>query len=620
MSAEQLCDALAAAGFDGDGPLDPESLEWAFLQGEDSRRMLAWLCACLRPANVLSATDLELYEQLELEGKLLEGEDLDLALDSILAFSDNGENRADTFLSEESLKDIRDSKLALRDEVSDLETQLASLEWKLDILTAQATTITQGKKSRSSAKTRANGQLTDLDEKLAKRSLEMNAVLGKLVATTQELSYYHSEDAIGIYLSYSDFQSYINSNLACTKELNKWFSKKFEKGPLQLVIKEDKFRGDPVKSQHFVVELKQINSLDMLACWWQLEFPYCPPPLYGFAKSERRYIEAQAEYAKEEAMLSTLRSQLASQQSYADSHSLRRKNSELAEELKDLSLHVHECLSETITGQCANLAQLEGANILQGDHGLKLLRQECYISHQKKFINHLVNLLAVSQFLKITCQLEKRTKILSAYSLLKALELELHSYLSSVDGRLDRYHSIDQAACEMFEEGSIDDRDSFLHAVRDILSSHSSSQALTSTYVSSYGLIEQISELRDELFYLQHELENVLPRERGRCVDELCRMIRTLEQILSVPLTDIEAKLTPWPLAQALEELEMISQQVSASVHELTMARDGKAEILQQPSRNAQQERRVFSDFFCNPGRLENQVQALLSRVRALPE
>jgi hypothetical protein len=67
----------------------------------------------------------------------------------------------------------RDSKLALRAEVDDLEKLLASLEWKLDLLTAQATAITQGKKSRSSAQIRASGQLTGLDEKLAKRSLEV---------------------------------------------------------------------------------------------------------------------------------------------------------------------------------------------------------------------------------------------------------------------------------------------------------------------------------------------------------------------------------------------------------------------------------------------------------------
>jgi hypothetical protein len=54
-----------------------------------------------------------------------------------------------------------------------LERQLASLEWQLDMLTAQATTITQGKKSRVSAKTNPNIQISRLDEKLAKRSLEV---------------------------------------------------------------------------------------------------------------------------------------------------------------------------------------------------------------------------------------------------------------------------------------------------------------------------------------------------------------------------------------------------------------------------------------------------------------
>ncbi|RLN35791.1 AUGMIN subunit 3-like isoform X1 [Panicum miliaceum] len=654
MSAKQLCDALAAAGFDGDGPLDPDSLEWAFLQGDDSRRMLAWVSARLRPGNVISATDLELglavkpgeqkglhekthtlayacfencvwfklgmhdlyrrvLEFVHREMQLLKYDDQTDICNGSQAYTGNRcmncryeqlemEGKLLEIVSSTPLSSESDSKLALRAEVSDLEKQLASLEWKLDLLTAQATTITQGKKSRSSAKTRANGQLTGSDERFAKRSLEMNAVLGKLAATTQELSYYHSEADIGVYLSYCDFLCYVRSNLGCTKELNRWFSKKFEKGPLQLVVKDDKSRGDFVNSHHFVVQLNRINSI--------------------FAKSKMRYIEAQAEYVKEEAIVSTLRTQLASQQSYIhqDSHSLRRKSSEFAEELKDLSLNVQKCLSETVTGLCADLAQLACANILEGGHNVKLLRQECYISHQKKFINYLVNQLTAHRFLKISCQLEKRAKISSAYLLLKAIELELHSYLSAVDVRLDRYHSIDQAASEMFEEGSVDDRDSFLHAVRDILSSPSSSQAMAPTYVSLYGLVEQISELQDELQYLQHEAENVLPRERGRCTDELCRMVQTLEQILGVLLSDEQPKLTPWPLAQWLEELETVSQQVSASVTDVTLARDQKAEILKQPSRNAQQKRQVFVDFFCRPGRLENEVKELVSRVRGLPE
>ena len=56
--------------------------------------------------------------------------------------------------------------------------------------------------------------------------------------------------------------------------------------------------------------------------------------------------------------------------------------------------------------------------------------------HFLQFINYLVNQLAAHRFLKISCQLEKRAKISSAYLLLKAIELELHSYLSAVDVRL----------------------------------------------------------------------------------------------------------------------------------------------------------------------------------------
>jgi len=53
-----------------------------------------------------------------------------------------------------------------------------------------------------------------------------------------------------------------------------------------------------------------------------------------------------------------------------------------------------------------------------------------------QFINHLVNQLAADLFLKITCQLEEQIKISSAYSFLKAVELELQGYFSAVDGRL----------------------------------------------------------------------------------------------------------------------------------------------------------------------------------------
>jgi HAUS augmin-like complex subunit 3 len=64
------------------------------------------------------------------------------------------------------------------------------------------------------------------------------------------------------------------------------------------------------------------------------------------------------------------------------------------------------------------------------------LSDDVDISSFLQFINHLVNQLAAHRFLKIACHLERRTKISGAYSLLKAIEMELQSYLSAVNGRL----------------------------------------------------------------------------------------------------------------------------------------------------------------------------------------
>lgn len=112
-----------------------------------------------------------------------------------------------------------------------------------------------------------------------------------------------------------------------------------------------------------------------------------------------------------------------------------------------------------------------------------------------------------------------------------------------------------QAASEVQEHGAVDDRDTFLHGVRDLLSIHSSrfwnsfclhqimqsfifvlwsvlflqtdfiycvdSQGALPTYVSAHGLVQQIAGLQSDLQSLQLELETALPEDRRRCVNEL---------------------------------------------------------------------------------------------------
>lgn len=614
MSGARLCSLLGELGYGAAEALDPDSFEWPF-QYDDSRPILDWICSSLRPSNVLSLPELSQCEQFLQEGKLLEGEDLDFAYDSISAFASRRDNQEAVFGAEEGLKDIRDATLAYKAEALELQRQLKNLQSQFDMLSGQASALIQGRRARVAATSTVNGHLTTIDDSLSARNLQMNAVLGKIASTAQELAHYHSGDEDGIYLAYSDFHPYLVGDTACIKELNQWFSKQLDTGPFRLVAEEGKskcswvslddisniiIRADLETSHHQrVSELQRLRSV--------------------FGTSERQWVEAQVENAKQQAILMALRSQVSSDEAHIhlDLHSLRRKHSELIGELSNLYHKEEKLLSETIPDLCWELAQLQDTYILQGDYDLKVMRQEYYINRQKAYINHLVNQLARHQFLKIACQLEKKN-MLGAYSLLKVIESELQAYLSATKGRVGRCLALIQAASDVQEQGGVDDQDHFLHSVRDLLSIHSNAQAGLSTYVSAPGIVQQISSLQSDLMTLQSDLENSLPEDRNRCINELCTLIQSLQQLLFASSTTAQPILTPRPLMKELDEMEKINAKLSAAVEEVTLEHCKKNEIVKHHSQEVALQRRVFVDFFCNPERLRSQVRELTARVRAL--
>ncbi|KAA3458992.1 AUGMIN subunit 3-like isoform X2 [Gossypium australe] len=593
MSGARLCTLLGDLGYEGAEKLDPDSFEWPF-QYDDTRPILDWICSSLRPSNVLSLSQLSLYEQIVQEGKLLEGEDLDFAYDSISAFSSRRDNQEAVFGAEEGLKDIRDATVAYKDEALELQKQLRHLQSQFDMLTGQASALIQGRRARVAATSAANGHLTTIDDSLSGRNLQMNEVLGKIASTAQELAHYHSGDEEGIYLAYSDFHPYLVGDSSCIMELNQWFAKQLDTVPFRLVAEEGKSKCSWV-------------SLDDVSNSLVRGTP--------FGTSERQWVEAQVENAKQQAILMALKSQISSDEAHIhlDLHSLRRKHAELVGEVSNLYHKEEKLLTETIPDLCWELAQLQDTYILQGDYDLKVMRQEFYISRQKAFINHLINHLARHQLLKIACQLEKMN-MLGAYSLLKVIESELQAYLSATKGRVGRCLALIQAASEVQEQGAVDDRDTFLHGVRDLLSIHSNAQAGLSTYVSAPGIVQQISGLHSDLMALQSDLENSLPEDRNRCINELCTLIQSLQQLLFASSTTAQPILTPRPLMKELDEMEKINAKLSAAVEEVTLEHCKKNEIVKHHSQEVGLQRRVFVDFFCNPERLRSQVRELTAR------
>ncbi|CAO2818987.1 unnamed protein product [Amaranthus hypochondriacus] len=613
MSGAKLCGLLSELGFEGHEKLDPDSFEWPF-QYEDSRPILDWLCSNLRPSNVLSLSEVSQYEQFLQEGRFLEGEDLDSAYDSISAFSARRDNQEAVFGTEEGLKEIRDATSAYKGEALELQRQLNQLQSQFDILTGQASSLIQGKRARVVATSSVTGQLGTMEDSLSARNLEMNAVLGRIASTAQELAHYHSGDDEGIYLAYSDFHQYLISDSTCSKELNQWFSKHLDSVPFRLVAQDGKAKCSWVSLD----DVSNVLVRDLENCHHQ-RVSELQRLRSIFGTSEKQWVEAQVENAKQQAILMALKSQVASDEAHIhmDLHSLRRKHAELVGELSNLHHKEEKFLSETIPDLCWELAQLQDTYILQGDYDLKIMRQEFYINRQKAFINHLISQLARHQFLKIACQLEKKT-MLGAYSLLKIIESELQSYLSATKGRVGRCLALTQAVSEVQEQGAVDDRDNFLHGVRDLLSIYSNAQASVSTYVSAPGIVQQISSLQSDLMSLQSDLENLLIEDRSRCINELCNLIQSLQQLLFASSTTALPVLTPRPLTKELDEMEKINARLSSAIEEVNFEHYRKNEIVKHHAKEIEFQRRVFVDFFCNPDLLMSQVRELTARVRAL--
>ncbi|KAB1224147.1 HAUS augmin-like complex subunit 3 [Morella rubra] len=545
MRGARLCALLGELGYEGAQGLDPDSFEWPF-QYDDARPILDWICSSLRPSNVLSLSELAQYEQFLQEGKLLEGEDLDFAYDSISAFSARRDNQDALFGAEEGLKDIRDATLACKAEALELQRVLRHLQSQFDMLSGQASALIQGRRARVAATSNVNGHLTVLDDSLSARNLQMNAVLGRITATAQELAHYHSGDEDSIYVAYSDFHPYLLEDSSCIKELNQWFAKQLDTSLDD--ISNIFVQEDLEKSQHQrVSELQRLRSMYGVLLVFECRD--------RFGTSERQWVEAQVENAKQQAVLTAVKAQVSSDEAHIhlDLHSLRRKHSELVGEFSNLFHKEEKLLSE-------------------------VLRQEYYISRQKAFINHLINQLARHQFLKIACQLEKKN-MLGAYSLLKVIESELQAYMSTTKGRVGRCLALVQAASDVHEQGAVDDKDNFLHGVRDLLSIHSNAQAGFSTYVSAPGIVQQISGLHSDLMTLQSDLENSLPEDRNRCINDMCSLIQSLQQLLFASSTTAQPILTPRILMKELDEMEKINAKLSAAVEEVTLEHLKKNEV-----------------------------------------
>jgi HAUS augmin-like complex subunit 3 len=164
----------------------------------------------------------------------------------------------------------------------------------------------------------------------------------------------------------------------------------------------------------------------------------------------------------------------------------------------------------------------------------------------------------------------------------------------------------------------VDDRDTFLHRVRDLLNIHTDEQGGLPQYVSAPGLVQQINQVQVELETLRDEMHHSLLHDKHKCINDLCHVIHKMQQLLFASSTTAQPILSPWPLMKELGEMEKVNSQLSSAIEEVTREHREKAEIVKHHPHEVGRERQVFVDFFCAPDRLRTQVRELSARVMAL--
>ncbi|KAL7583274.1 hypothetical protein Lser_V15G42843 [Lactuca serriola] len=83
---------------------------------------------------------------------------------------------------------------------------------------------------------------------------------------------------------------------------------------------------------------------------------------------------------------------------------------------------------------------------------------------------------------------------------------------------------------------------------------------------------------------LQSDLDNALREDRSRCINELCTLIQSLQQLLFASSTTAQPILTPRTLMKELDEMEKVNARLSAVVEEVTLEHCKKNEIVKHRS------------------------------------
>eukprot|EP00761_Pharyngomonas_kirbyi_P007998 gb/GECH01008009.1/.p1 GENE.gb/GECH01008009.1/~~gb/GECH01008009.1/.p1 ORF type:complete len:240 (+),score=88.31 gb/GECH01008009.1/:1-720(+) len=199
---KRLCDALERLGYPN--VPSPDALDWCF-DYEEIRPLIEWICSSLTPDNVLSPQELEIYRELEEDGKVIENQgELEKALKSV------GKSIK---VESESINELKNEiDILKKEELEPLQQQLSRKVQQRNVLHRIGNDTAPHRREQSSVEEEtAATDLQQAEEKMVPHyNLAFNEALDRLRDATVQLCRLHhlNETENKAFLSWMDFNIY----------------------------------------------------------------------------------------------------------------------------------------------------------------------------------------------------------------------------------------------------------------------------------------------------------------------------------------------------------------------------------------------------------------------------
>ncbi|KAK3730712.1 hypothetical protein RRG08_041491 [Elysia crispata] len=450
MDPKKFIQVLHSIGYPNAHKLSPHALEWAF-ENPATISFLDWFSNSIGADNSVSASEMKEFKIIEQMNGLIEGQQLEEALENIQHESHGFEDlESDVHRLKNSLAQALARKQSLLSHCSKISAQQVALHNKI---------VKMGE-----VEEQANRQVKMTLDKCAMQDVKINKALKNLSAAVGKLvELYKSKPAgrkgfpsAGYFLSQMDLSSFHDAEAKYSHDLTEFTKKQFfegvalmsgegllaEYGLLDLSSPQKSIAADKDKEQIFLEDCMELQRLKQI-----------------FPKSECDRINA---------LVNAKKAQSAVAEATALLESLKAGNfpsspSEISHLSKSLEKNISKATGEaepllaTLPDLIHKLGSLQGGEVLTGDYDLKLKRQNYFTEKQDMVITHLVHQRSRSEFLSLLYDLELRYHK-ETHVLLSAVSQVLTQHLRSWQQRMEDLEDPDLSK-KKFQGTVVDARD-----------------------------------------------------------------------------------------------------------------------------------------------------------------